>query len=119
MMFGFGSAFVGYLAAAGLATNAAVVGRGLVGSARLAAQGRLAEAGVQALAAVASPAVMAAASASDLVGEVIDAALRVVGAGLAAGEADVAWRQGRVNADRPAGAARSDPRPPHLPALLF
>jgi hypothetical protein len=74
MMFGFGSAFVCYLAAAGLATNAAVVGRGLVGSARLATQGRLAETGAQALASFASPVVMAAASAGDLVGEVIDAA---------------------------------------------
>jgi hypothetical protein len=84
MMFGFGSAFVGYLAVTGLATNAAVVGRGLVGSARLAAQGRLAEAGARALAAVASPAVMAAASAGDLVGEVMDAALELSGQALRA-----------------------------------
>jgi hypothetical protein len=79
MMFGFGSAFVGYLAVTGLATNAAVVGRGLVGSARLAAQGRLAEAGAQALAAVVSPAFMTGDAVTDLIGEVFDAARELSG----------------------------------------
>jgi hypothetical protein len=73
VMFGFGSAFIGYLAAAGLATNAAVVGHGLVGSARLAAQGRLA-----------SPAVMATASARDLFGGLNDGASELSGQALRA-----------------------------------
>ncbi len=69
-----GSAFVGYLAAAGLATNAAVVGRGMVASVRLASQGQYREAGLQALAAVAAPAVMVQAATTELVLDVIDAA---------------------------------------------
>jgi hypothetical protein len=73
------SSFVGYLAAAGLVTNAAVVGRGLIGSVRLAAQGRFSEAGVQALAAVAAPAVMAQAATVDLLAEVIDTARDLAG----------------------------------------
>ena len=84
MMFGFGSAFVGYLAATGLATNAAVVGRGLVGSAVLASQGRLAEAGAQALAAVASPAFITGDAVTDLIGEVFDAARELSGQALRA-----------------------------------
>jgi hypothetical protein len=90
MMFGFGSAFVGYLAAAGLATNAAVVGRGLVGSARLASQGRLAEAGARALAAVG----VARRDGDDLGGRPGRRGgrcrVRAVRAGAAAGEASVA-----------------------------
>ena len=74
-----GWVLIGYLAAAGLATTVAVVGRGLVGSARLAAQGQFAEAGTQALAAVAAPAVMVQASALDLIGEVIDSARELSG----------------------------------------
>ena len=46
---------VGYLAAAGVATNAAVVGRGLVRAARSAAAGNLGDAAVEALGAVVAP----------------------------------------------------------------
>jgi hypothetical protein len=49
---------VGYLAAAGAATNAAVVGRGLVRAARSAAGGDLRNAAVEALGALAAPVAM-------------------------------------------------------------
>jgi hypothetical protein len=86
MLYAIGSTLVGYLAAAGLATNAAVVGRGLVGSARLASRGRYREAGLLALAAVAAPAVMVQAATTELVLDVIDAARELSGQTLAVAE---------------------------------
>jgi hypothetical protein len=79
MLYAIGSAFVGYLAAAGLATNAAVVGRGVVASARLASRGQYREAGLLAVAAVAAPAVMVQAATTELVLDVIDAARELSG----------------------------------------
>jgi hypothetical protein len=86
MLCAIGSAFVGYLAAAGLATNAAVVGRGLVASARLASQGQYREAGLLALAAVAAPAVMVQVATTEMVLDVIDAARELSGKPLAVAE---------------------------------
>jgi hypothetical protein len=86
MLYAMGSVFVGYLAASGLATSAAVVGRGLVGSARLASQGQYREAGLLALATVATPAVMVQAATTELVLDVIDAARELSGKALAEAE---------------------------------
>jgi hypothetical protein len=86
MLYSIGSAFVGYLAAAGLATNAAVVDRGLVASARLASRGQYREAGLQAVAAVAAPAVMVQAATTELVLDVIDASRELSGKTLAVAE---------------------------------
>ena len=65
---------VGYLAAAGLATNAAVVGRGLVRAARSAAAGNLSDAAVEALGAVVAPVAMSYAAAASLLMDVVDGA---------------------------------------------
>ena len=65
---------VGYLAAAGVATNAAVVGRGLVRAARSAAAGNLGDAAVEALSAVAAPVAMSYAATAALLMDVIDGA---------------------------------------------
>jgi hypothetical protein len=65
---------VGYLAAAGVATNAAVMGRGLVRAARSAAAGNLGEAAVEALGAVVAPVAMTYAATASLLMEVVDGA---------------------------------------------
>ena len=65
---------VGYLAAAGVATNAAVVGRGLVRAARSAVSGDLGDAAVEALGAAVAPAVMTFAAAAGLVIEAVNSA---------------------------------------------
>jgi hypothetical protein len=65
---------VGYLAAAGLATNAAVVGRGLVRAARSAAAGNLSDAAVEALGAVVAPVAMSYAAAASLLMDVVGGA---------------------------------------------
>jgi hypothetical protein len=65
---------VGYLAAAGLATNAAVVGRGLVRAARRAAAGNLGDAAVEALGAVVAPVEMSYTATASLLRDVVDGA---------------------------------------------
>ena len=69
---------VGYLAAAGLATNAAVVGRGLVRAARSAAAGNLGDAAVEALGAVVAPVAMTYAATAALLLDVVDGAGNLV-----------------------------------------
>ena len=64
---------VGYLAAAGVATNAAVVGRGLVRAARSAAAGNLGDAAVEALGAVVAPVALSYAATAALL-DVVDGA---------------------------------------------
>src|SRR5262245_33590676 len=65
---------VGYLAAAGVATNAAVVGRGLVRAARSAAAGNLGDAAVEALGAAVAPVAMTYAATAALLLDVVDGA---------------------------------------------
>jgi hypothetical protein len=65
---------VSYLAAAGLTTNAAVVGRGLVRAARSAAAGNLSDATVEALGAVVAPVAMSYAATACLLMDVVDGA---------------------------------------------
>jgi hypothetical protein len=65
---------VGYLAAAGLATNAAVMGRGLVRAARSAAAGNLGDAAVEALGAVVAPVALTYAATAALLLDVVDGA---------------------------------------------
>jgi hypothetical protein len=65
---------VGYLAAAGVATNAAVVGRGLVRAARSAAAGNLGDAAVEALGAVVAPVALTYVATASLVMEVVSGA---------------------------------------------
>jgi hypothetical protein len=65
---------VGYLAAAGLATNAAVVGRGLVRAARSAAAGNLGDAAVEALGAAVAPVALSYAATAALLMDVVDGA---------------------------------------------
>jgi hypothetical protein len=69
---------VGYLAAAGVATNAAVVGRGLVRAARSAVGGDLRAAAVEALGALAAPVAMSYAATSALVMDVLGGAADLV-----------------------------------------
>ena len=65
---------MGYLAAAGVATNAAVVGRGLVRAARSAAAGNLGDAAVEALGAVVAPVALTYAATASLLMDVVDGA---------------------------------------------
>src|SRR5262245_12773961 len=65
---------VGYLAAAGLATTAAVVSRGLVRAARSAAAGNLGDAAIEALGAVVAPVAMSYAATTSLLLDVFDGA---------------------------------------------
>ena len=65
---------VGYLAAAGVATNAAVAGRGLVRAARSAAAGNLGDAAVEALGAVVAPVALSYAATAALLLDVVDGA---------------------------------------------
>src|SRR5262245_7474526 len=69
---------VGYLAAAGLATNAAVVGCGLVRAARSAASGDLGDAAVEALGAVVAPVAMSYAATAALLMDVVGGASDLV-----------------------------------------
>jgi hypothetical protein len=69
---------VGYLAAAGVATSAAVVGRGLVRAARSAAGGNLREAAVEAFGALAAPVAMSYAATSALVLDILGGAADLV-----------------------------------------
>src|SRR5262249_48726755 len=69
---------VGYLAAAGVATTAAVVGRGLVRAARSAVSGNLREAAVETLGALAAPVALSYAATSALVMDVIGGAADLV-----------------------------------------
>jgi hypothetical protein len=88
-----GAAVLTYLAGNGLATNAAVVGRGLVRSGRLAVAGNFKEAALQAAAAAAAPALMTYAATCALVLEVVDGAADLVGPVLAEGTAWVPERR--------------------------
>jgi hypothetical protein len=72
------SAVVGYLIATGLVTTAAMVGRGLIRSARHLAEGRYPEAGTQALAAVVAPAMLAHAATAAVVLDVLSNANALV-----------------------------------------
>ena len=65
---------LGYLAGSGVATNAAVVGRGLFRAARTAVGGDLREAAVEALGGLAAPALMSYGALAGLCAEVIEAA---------------------------------------------
>jgi hypothetical protein len=78
---------VGYLAAAGVATNAAVVGRGLVRAARSAAAGNLGDAAVETLGALVAPVAMAYSATAALLLDVVDGAGDLVRPVL--GEADL------------------------------
>ena len=73
-----GLAGVGYLAAAGVATNAAVVGRGLARAARSAAGGDLRGAAVEALGAVVAPVAMSYAATASLLMDVVAGASGLV-----------------------------------------
>jgi hypothetical protein len=78
-MFNFLGLFgVGYLAAAGVATNAAVVGRGLVRAARSAAGGNLREAAVETLGALAAPVALSYAATTSLLLDVVGGAADLV-----------------------------------------
>jgi hypothetical protein len=68
-----GSTAVAYLAVTGLATNLALVGRGVVRTLRLAARGELADAGNETLDALSAPAVLSQAASAGLVLEVLAA----------------------------------------------
>jgi hypothetical protein len=69
---------LGYLGAAGAATNAAVVGRGLVRAARSAAAGNLSDAAVEALGAVVAPVAMSYAATASLLLDVVGGAGNLV-----------------------------------------
>ena len=69
----------GYLAATGLVTSAAVVGRGLVRSIRHLADGEYGKAGAQALSALAAPVLLAQAATAAMVLEAVAGANEVVG----------------------------------------
>ena len=69
---------VGYLAAAGVATNAAVMGRGLVRAARSAVGGNLRGAAVETLGALAAPVALSYAATSALVMDVLGGAADLV-----------------------------------------
>jgi hypothetical protein len=73
-----GSTAVAYLAVTGLATNLALVGRGVVRTLRRAAQGELADAGNEALEALSAPAILTQAASARLVLEVLAAVQDVV-----------------------------------------
>src|SRR4051812_21038784 len=68
----------GYLAAAGVATNAAVMGRGLVRAARSAAGGDLRGAAVEALGALAAPVALSYAATANLLLDVVGGAADLV-----------------------------------------
>jgi hypothetical protein len=65
---------LGYLGAAGAATNAAVVGRGLVRAVRSAAGGNLRDAAVEALGAVVAPVAMSYVATAGLLLDVVGGA---------------------------------------------
>jgi hypothetical protein len=69
---------VGYLAATGLATNMAVVGRGLARAARSAASGNISEAVVETLGAMVAPVAMTCVATAALVTEVLSGAEELV-----------------------------------------
>ena len=69
---------VGYLAAAGVATNAAILGRGLVRAARSAVSGDLREAAVETLGALAAPVALSYGATSALVMDVLGGAADLV-----------------------------------------
>ena len=58
MLHFFGTLALGYLAGTGIATNAAVIGRGLVRAARTAVGGEYGEAAIEVLGSLAAPAAM-------------------------------------------------------------
>jgi hypothetical protein len=83
-----GSVALAYLAGSGALTNTAVVGRGLVRSARKLAEGNLHEAGVEALAALAAPSLMSFGATAALVTDVVSGAYDLAAPALeAAGDA--------------------------------
>jgi hypothetical protein len=65
---------LGYLGAAGVATNAAVVGRGLVRAARSAAGGNLRDAAIEALGAMVAPVAMSYVATARLLLDVVGGA---------------------------------------------
>jgi hypothetical protein len=69
---------VGYLAAAGVATNVAVVGRGLVRATPSAVGGNLREAAVEALGALAAPVALSYAATASLLLDVVGGAADLV-----------------------------------------
>jgi hypothetical protein len=69
---------VGYLAAAGVATNAAVVGRGLVRAARSAAGGNFRDAVIEAVGAVVAPVAMSYMATANLLMDVVGGAGNLV-----------------------------------------
>jgi hypothetical protein len=69
---------VGYLAAAGVATNAAVVGRGLVRAARSAVGGDLRGAAVETLGALAAPVALSYVATANLLLDVVGGAADLV-----------------------------------------
>jgi hypothetical protein len=79
---------VGYLAAAGVATNAAVMGRGLARAARSAVSGDLREAAVETLGALAAPVALSYAATSALVMDVLGGAADLVAPMLHGGDPD-------------------------------
>lgn len=73
------NAFIAYLGATGLVTSAAMVGRGLVRSARHLLEGEYAQAGTQALSALAAPMMLAHAATAAMVLDFIAGAIELVG----------------------------------------
>lgn len=65
---------LGYLAGSGVATNAAVVGRGLFRAARTAVGGDLREAAIEALGGLAAPALISYSALAGLCADVVEAA---------------------------------------------
>jgi hypothetical protein len=69
---------LGYLGAAGVATNVAVVGRGLVRAARSAAGGNVRDAAIEALGAVVAPVAMSYVATASLLLDVVGGASNLV-----------------------------------------
>jgi hypothetical protein len=82
----------GYLAAAGVATNAAVVGRGLFRAARSAVAGNLRDAAVEALGAVVAPVAMTYAATANLLMDICSGAGDLVRPALQEAEPEAAVR---------------------------
>jgi hypothetical protein len=78
-----GPVALAYLAGSGVMTNTAVIGRGLVRSARRLAEGRLHEAAVEALASLAAPSLMSFAATASLVSDVVQGAYELAEPALA------------------------------------
>ncbi len=74
-----GLAALGYLAGTGTATNACVVGRGLVRAVKEAVAGNISGAAVQGAGALVAPALMTFTASANLVTEVVDTAFELIG----------------------------------------